>query len=306
MARSFGRLYVRIWADPDWRALDCDAQHLYVLLISQHSMNLAGVLPLQLRKWARCVGDWDPQRVQKALDRLTVDQFTVVDEDTEEVLVRSLIRNDEAYKTPGMLKSILKFAESTQAPDLRRTLAVELGRLDPLEGKKAEEGAALIAAARLALMPEGAPPDGEVIHRSEPIGDAIADGIEDAFLGTHRGCHPQSATEPIADGIADTSVSVSVSVPGVSYVDHGEGEAPPPPDEPPLCHRHEGFDRDAVPACRACGRLREQWETARAEADQPAPLPALCGQCINRWIDNDDGTASRCPRCNPRALARTP
>jgi hypothetical protein len=82
----------------------------------------------------------------------------VVDEDTEEVLVRSLIRNDEAYKTPGMLKSILKSAEHTQGPALRRELAVELGRLDPLEGKKADEGTALIAATRMVLLPDGDAP----------------------------------------------------------------------------------------------------------------------------------------------------
>jgi hypothetical protein len=300
MARSFARLYVRAWADPEFRALPVDPQHLYMVLISQDNMNLAGVLPLQLRRWSGCVADWDPERVQAALDRLTADRFTVVDEDTEEVLVRSLVRNDEAYKTPGMLKSILKFAEGTQAPSLRRELAIELGRLDRLEGKKAEEGMALIAATRLALMPEGTPPDGGVIHRSEPIADGIGDGIADTFLGTHRRYLPNHAKEPITD----TSVSVSVSVPSLSLVRSLGGKgAPPPPDEPPLCAKHEGMDRDEVPPCRACGRLRENWELTRTEAAKPKPLPPLCGECDNRWIEMPDGSAAHCPRCHPQAAA---
>jgi hypothetical protein len=271
------------------------------VLISQESINMAGVLPKQLRRWAGCVDGWTPEGVQSALDRLTERRYTLVDEDTEEVLVRSLIRNDEAYKTPGMLKSILKSAEHTQAPELRTALAVELGRLDPLEGKKAEEGAALIAATRLVLMPNGTPPDGGVIHRSDGIGD----GIGDAFIGTHRGYLPQTSSEPIGDAIGDASVSVSVSVPSLSLVDYKEGEGEAPlPDEPPQCKRHADLDSEDVPPCRACGRLREQWETAREAAARPKPLPTLCGRCDNRWLLDDHGNAKHCPRCHPNAKRR--
>lgn len=289
MARSFARLYVRIWTDPDWRALDADAQHLYLVLMSQESINMAGVLPLQPRRWAGCVADWDTDRVEAALDRLTDEHFTVVDYDTEEVLVRSLVRNDEAYKTPGMLKSILKSAEHTQAPELRRTLAVELGRLDPLQGKKAEEGMALIAATRLVLMPEGSPPDGGVIHRSDGIGDAIGDGFR---------------TDAIGEPIADTSVSVSVSVPSLSLVGTsvGRGEAPPLSDEPPKCKRHAHLEDGEVPPCPPCGRLRQRWEKAREEAAKPRPLPPLCGECDNRFVPTATGLAY-CPRCHPKAVA---
>jgi hypothetical protein len=290
MARSFARLYVRIWADPDWRGLNADAQHLYALLMSQDSINMAGVLPLQLRKWAGCVADWDVDRVRAALDRLVTDRFTLVDEDTEEVLVRSLIRNDEAYKTPGMLKSILKSAEHTQGPALRRELAVELGRLDPLEGKKADEGTALIAATRMVLLPDGTPPDDGVIHRSDGIGD----GIGDTFLGTHRGYLPNSSTEPIGD----TSVSVSVSVPSLALVRNPGGEENFP--HPPRCARHDELPIGDEPPCRACQRLRENWELAneealklaRAEAAKPKPMcpehpgqvDGFCGPCRSEQL----------------------
>lgn len=302
MARSFGRIYTRVWADPAWRELDVDAQHLYVVLISQTSMNLAGVLPLQVRKWAGCAADWDTERVRAALDRLASDRFVLVSEDTEEVLVRSLIRNDEAYKTPGILKSILKSAEATQGPELRCALAVELGRLDPLEGKKAAEGTALITAARLALMPNGTPPPGGLIHRPDGIGDGITDGIGDAigdtFLGTHRGYLPQSSTEPIAD----TSVSVSVSVPRLSLVGSVVGGSPPAPtDEPSKCKRHDGMAREDIPNCGACQRLRVRWEDERAqvasliaaEAAKPKPtcplhpgqIAAFCSPCRSERLE---------------------
>lgn len=303
MARSFARCYVRIWADPAWRALDVDAQHLYLLLISQPSMNMAGVLPLQLRKWASCVAGWDIADTAKALDRLRDDTFVLVDEDTEEVLVRSLVRNDEAYKTPGMLKSILRFAEGTQAPELRRTLAVELGRLDPLEGKKADEGTALIAATRLVLMPDGTPPDDGVIHRSDGIGDGIGepmpDGIGDGIPGAEN--NPSAMASP------NPSVSVSVSVPSLSLVGTsvGRGETPPLSDEPPRCKRHADLADGEVPPCPPCGRLRTKWEAAVAESAKPKPKPPWCGACNEgtRLVEVDDRTVARCERCHPRAVA---
>ncbi|MCW2899975.1 MAG: hypothetical protein JWO67_2240 [Streptosporangiaceae bacterium] len=294
MARSYAALYHRIWADPTWRALDVDAQHLYLLLISQDNLNLAGVLPLQVRKWSKCVHGWDEMVVADALHRLRGDHFVVVDDDTEEVLVRTFVRNSGAYKTPGMLTSILKFAESVQSFGLRRVLAVELGKLEPLEGKTAAKGSAAIEVTRSILDPSSGPtkPGGE------PIPDGIGDGIGDAFVGTHRGCLPQNPS----DGIADTSITSTGTGTGplVSLADYREGKSTPPPDEPPLCAKHEGWDRDAIPGCRACQRLRENWEMARAEAAKPNPLPPLCGECDNRWIETERGMA-RCPNCNPAA-----
>jgi hypothetical protein len=57
-------------------------------------------------------------------------------------------------------------------------------------------------------------------------------------------------------------------------------------------------DVPAVPGLRAAPRAVGN---RRAEAAKPKPLPPLCGECDNRWVETDNGMA-RCPRCNPRAL----
>ena len=302
MARSYAQLHQRIWADPDWRALDLGAQHLYLLLISQPQLNMAGVLPLQLRKWSSCVDGWDIGDVAGALDRLRDRRFVIVDEDTEEVLVRTLIRNDGGYKTPGMLKSILQFAEAAQSPAIRLALAVELGRLDPLNGKTAEDGRGLIAATRAVLFTASGGPSGP---GREPIpdgiGDGIPDGIGDTFVGTHPGYHPQSTANGIGDAMPDTSVTGTGTGARVSLVENlGGEELPPPPDEPPLCNRHRDWDRDDVPGCRGCGNRREKWQAdvaayerqQAAEAAKPKPMCRVhpgqvathCGPCRSEQI----------------------
>lgn len=291
MARSHAAIYHRIWADPAWRALDVNAQHLYLLLISQPQMNLAGVLPIQLRKWASCVDGWDIVDVAIALDRLREDRFVLVDEDTEEVMIRTLIRNDGAYKIPNVLKSLLQAAEGTQAPAIRRELAIELGRLEPLDGKKADEAAGWIAATRLVLGLPGGPSGGG--------GGTLPVTVSPTLPVTVAGTENQPLPEPMPEGSGSGSGSGAL----LSLVGSLKGGvAPPLSEEPPKCKRHAHLDDGDVPPCPPCGRLRERWEQARTEAAKPKPLPPLCGQCDNRWIETDDGMA-RCPRCNPKAVA---
>jgi hypothetical protein len=299
MARDYGQIQHRIWADPDWRTLDADSQLMYLLLLSQPSMNQAGVLPLQLRKWSACVSGWDAETVINTLRRLHRTRFVVLDEDAEEVLVRTFIRNDGGYKIPGVLKSALKFARAVQSQAIRTALARELGRLPMLEGKTAADGMAAIAATRAALEPIG-----------DPFPDPIKDPIPDGFVSNPSGI---PSTEPIADPIKDPipepPLSGSGSVSGLSLVRNLGGKNFPAPqisdDEPPLCARHESTDRDEIPPCRACGRLRENWEATRVEASKPPPKPQWCGDCNqqSRLMEPDEGPSYRCPACHPLAVA---
>jgi hypothetical protein len=130
MARDHARLLTSIW-DPtsEFRQLPADAQRVYMLLVSQRSINHAGVLPLTVRKWANCSPDTTVEDVWSALKVLAEERYIVVDQDTEEVLVRSYIRNDGVAKQPNVLKAALRLAEAVESPKLRVALASELRRL---------------------------------------------------------------------------------------------------------------------------------------------------------------------------------
>jgi hypothetical protein len=106
MAQDFAPLLRSIWSDDDWRALSMDAQHIYLMLLSHPDRNSAGVLSLTKKKWTRLAADMTPQRprLSAALDRAGLTTgFVVVDEETEEVLVRAFIRRATVYKHIRML-----------------------------------------------------------------------------------------------------------------------------------------------------------------------------------------------------------
>jgi hypothetical protein len=130
-ARQYGKLLTSIWRDEDWRQLTADAQWLYEHLLSQPSLSTAGVLPIQLTKWAKGAADMTVERVKAAAKVLVDRRYIVVDHDTEEALVRSFIRHDaSAVGTPKVLTGALNCALQVQSRQLRAVLLTEIRRLD--------------------------------------------------------------------------------------------------------------------------------------------------------------------------------
>jgi hypothetical protein len=107
MAR-YTRVFCTIWADPDFTALDAAAQRVYLLLVTQPDVSHCGVLPLTERRWARLAADTNPESVAAALARLESARFVVVDNSTQEVLVRSWLKWDGQHASPNGMKAIDK------------------------------------------------------------------------------------------------------------------------------------------------------------------------------------------------------
>ncbi|UGT65286.1 hypothetical protein LTT66_18120 [Nocardia gipuzkoensis] len=129
MAREHGRVLSRIWRDPDFRALSVGAQRMYLLLLSQPTINNAGMLPLQIGKFAKGCDSTSEEDVRIALGELARANFAYFDEDSEEVFVRSYIRNDGVLKQPNIVKNALRCAAAIESEYLRSAMAIELRRI---------------------------------------------------------------------------------------------------------------------------------------------------------------------------------
>jgi hypothetical protein len=152
---KYGKLWFRIWSDDDFTALDSRAQQLYFLLISYPTRTYAGVLPMTLNRWARATKDNTIANVTAALKQLAARRFVVVDWDTEEVLLRTFIRNDEVPKQANIMKSALDSAEHIQSPKLRWALYYELlNQPDDKAPHRTEEAANKLVAGLQEPVPE--------------------------------------------------------------------------------------------------------------------------------------------------------
>lgn len=129
MARAFGRILNTIWDDPDFLALTASEQRTYLFLISQPNISWSGLLPLTLRRWGAKARGLTAQQILTDLRGLDEARFVALDEDTEEVLVRSLMRRDEVWKMPRILGSAVANAVGISSRKIRRILLAELDRI---------------------------------------------------------------------------------------------------------------------------------------------------------------------------------
>ncbi|MBH1939151.1 hypothetical protein I5Q34_33665 [Streptomyces sp. AV19] len=213
MARGHGRILSSIWEDADFLALTEQQQRLYLFLISQPNLNHAGLLPLTLRRWARKAQGLSPADLDHHLSALTDAAFIVMDEDTEELLIRSFVRNDGVWKQPKVMGAMVSGAQEISSPLLRHALLTEMDRipLDELsdEPTKSSRGPGLsirqqvaehIEALRRAFrQPEPNPPAGGSATPSTPPpgtpSDPPAQGDREASTRARAATHAHAGTQ---------------------------------------------------------------------------------------------------------------
>ncbi|MER5312729.1 hypothetical protein ABT034_33710 [Streptomyces sp. NPDC002773] len=137
MARGHGRILTSIWEDADFLTLDEREQRLYLFLISQPNLNHAGLLDLTLRRWSRKARGLTSAELEKLLQSLEGARFIVMDEDTEELLIRSFVRNDGVWRMPKVMGAMVSGALEISSKHLQRALLEEMDRipLDELSGE---------------------------------------------------------------------------------------------------------------------------------------------------------------------------
>lgn len=253
MAQDYVPLLRSIWSDEDFRALSMDAQHIYLLLLSHPDRNSAGVLSLTLRKWTRLARDLSPDRLDVALAELDAASFIVIDESTEEVLVRSFIRRATVYKHIRMFAKALREVSEVESDRLRSALGQELVRLPKLaiptsNTKMAEEAhQAQQRLDELASMLCDSPPDGPGHGSVHPMAHGMADGM----------AHPPVVGAGAVVGVGAGAVRGSEST---SYESKSlEADVRARLELVAFCADHPGNRRRS---CRGCAADRKAAESA--------------------------------------------
>lgn len=165
MARKEARIFTSIWSDKDFIDQMPTAQRLYFFLLSQPDLSYCGVLALRERRWSMKARGMTVEQIREDLDALSgnpsrkgsgnpspnpsgnpsakgsanpsedpcqdppANPFLVIDEDTEEVFIRSFIRYDGVWRQPNLLKAARDAAHLIESPKIRAALLAELQRL---------------------------------------------------------------------------------------------------------------------------------------------------------------------------------
>jgi hypothetical protein len=185
VARSHARLLASIWNDDDFRALPPGPQRMYMFLISQQDLQHCGVIALRERRWSKSADGLTVDQVRADLEVLADRRYVVIDDDTEELLVRSLIRRDKVYAQPNVFKAAADQIRAVSSWAIKQVLLGELRRL-PVEDLKGdarkvyERLLAEIAALteRGSATPSATPPGRGSVTPSASTYDPLPDTIQ--------------------------------------------------------------------------------------------------------------------------------
>jgi hypothetical protein len=163
MPRTEARIFTSIWSDTDFLSLTPEAQRLYVFLLTQRELSYCGVMPLRVPRWAPKAAGLTVADVERDLKELEGSAypsanpgqgslfegalrrpFVITDPDTGEIFVRSLLRRDNAWKQPNLLKQAIDSSEEIESPRIRAALLTEVERL-PVDESPSVQVKTLIA-----------------------------------------------------------------------------------------------------------------------------------------------------------------
>lgn len=128
MAREHARIQTSIWIDDDFLDLSRGAQHLYLVVTTQMTLNFCGVTAWHAGRLSQLAADWTVADVEEAAAELSERLYLVIDETTGEVLVRSFIRNDGLLGSPNITKAMYRTFSEIGSRVLRGVVVHELKR----------------------------------------------------------------------------------------------------------------------------------------------------------------------------------
>lgn len=180
MARTHGKILCTIWQDEDFLARSSAAQRLYMVVVSQAKVNLAGLLDYRPKQLASLAPDTSIDDVEDALDELVAHRFLIVDPITDEILIRSFTRSDPVnMANPKLRKGIwsawLAIESRTLREEAIRNMPDDLFGFDDVPP----------AAARIRTS-----------QRMEPVSDPPPDSPPDPVI-----------SEPVTDSVTDPSAT---------------------------------------------------------------------------------------------------
>jgi hypothetical protein len=272
MAREYARIRLSRWDDDDWLDLSAPAQHLYDVLTTDPELSYCGRVdwrPARLLPRAR---GWTLDAIHTAAAELEVARFVLFDPDTEEALVRSLIRSDEMLRNPTLGVAVGKAYGSLASRTLRAAVVTELIRIREEHPEYSAWSHSMCASqlSRLLSMPNleaveytnritdpgpriGALADAAIaLVNTNPISNHIGTQISntDPVPIANENTNPDRSETPISTRVRNTSMisnpdrsetyphtSTSTSTHGgyataVPHVDDSERNDPPPENRP--------------------------------------------------------------------------
>ena len=125
MAKTYAKVNLAIWQDPEFRRLPLGAQHLYLFLWTHSTLSYCGVAEWNPKRIQAFTEGWTAADVAEAARCLEARLFIVTSPDTDEVLLRSWVRHDGLLKEWRMGIAFAKAYVTVASRELQQVIVHE-------------------------------------------------------------------------------------------------------------------------------------------------------------------------------------
>ena len=129
MAREHANIRNDIWNDDEFRDLSAQAQLLYLQLLTSATLSYAGVADWRPKRLAALSRGRTVDEVEGAAEELIAGLYIVIDDETEEVLLRSFLKHDGLLQKPNVSKAMVTAHGQVYSMTLKGVIVHELKRL---------------------------------------------------------------------------------------------------------------------------------------------------------------------------------
>lgn len=196
--RQYALIHRAILDDPSWRCLTRSQQNLYLLLLLKLSTNLCGVVDWRPKKLAVNASDMTVETIEADAVVLEKKLYIVRDEDTDEVLIRSFLRNDAPLKSSKTAIAVRSSYTDTASSKLRGVIVFELQRLY----KEQRDWQGWDQVRDLLDLPSIDP--GELCQEVKKRYPTLSNGIRKALSLPLRDTSFDTPSDGISQGVSDT------------------------------------------------------------------------------------------------------
>jgi hypothetical protein len=128
MARDHARVRLSIWDDDDFLALRGAEQHIYLALMSNKGLSRCGVVDYIPTRFEHLASDLTASRFRASVKGLRAARFLILDESTQELLVRTYVRHDGVFDRENMGKAVGSAFEAVVSDAIKAAIGDELAR----------------------------------------------------------------------------------------------------------------------------------------------------------------------------------
>ncbi|MDO3335129.1 hypothetical protein [Mycobacteroides abscessus] len=297
MARDHTRINLDIWGDDEFRDLPVDAQNLYWTLWTSPDRTYCGAHDWRPGKLTQCAGDWTVDRIVAAGAVLSERLFLLIDEVTEECLIRSWIKHDGLWRIPNMAVTLANARSAVGSKTLRGVIVHEVKKLvkaEPDLGSwKRDEVAKMLSQRAIdpaSVEPFTPPP-------TPPASPPPTRGLTpDLTLNDEVGVNPTPNPAPTT-ATATSTTATSTKEGYVSQVSHQSLAQIPSP----YCPKHPSGINRPCPACADARRAHDaateaEYRRVKAERRDALARRQDCTECDSAgWrLDSPDDAAVKC------------